>query len=125
MSGLRKLMRGRARQSDRELVMTPEQEDELIDKMAEHLREHSPPWFPRKEKWEKLEERAREEWRKQAIAALSLANPIIRDEALEDAARACESSFARDDPSVWKLREPTQDELATYIRSLKSKGQKP
>ena len=115
--------------------MTPEQEDELIEKMAVNLRDNSPPWFPRKEKWEKLEERAREEWRKQARAALSISKPIIRNEALRIASDICrgralkwaKDEFHEDAKTAQRARTSyaEADRCAADIDALKSKGQKP
>ena len=40
------------------------------DDLAQRLRNNSPPWFPRKQKWNEVTEDVREAWRNQARAAI-------------------------------------------------------
>lgn len=87
--------------------MTPEQEDELIEKMKIAY------W--RIEPGETVDARMRR--------ALSIAMPIIRDEALEEALSVAEDEAQRTgegDGEFYIARK-----IADRIAALKSKGQKP
>jgi len=89
--------------------MTPEQEDALIDRMVSEI-------------WRLPMDN---EHFSRMRAALSIAKPIIRDEALEEAAGVADGAFDRfKDPNCYSWNR-----AATYvgrtIRALKSKGQNP
>jgi hypothetical protein len=88
--------------------MTPEQEAELIEKMADAIGEV---WDCPEEDDERLLVYAR--------AALSIAKPVIRDEALEEAMKAAA-------PPAWQkgsFRAEGREEAVDAIAALKSKGQ--
>jgi LPS sulfotransferase NodH len=81
--------------------MTPEQEAELIEKMAKAISDGDINW---------------RDWVEEARAALRIAKPVIRDEALDDAAKVIRA---------FGVRDYSADEVAERVLKLKSKGQTP
>jgi hypothetical protein len=82
--------------------MTPKQEAELIEKMTDASYDGG------------------------MAAAFAIAEPIIRDEVLEEAANVASAGITHEHEGYGSTTRPkTTFEIAEYIRSLKSKGQKP
>jgi hypothetical protein len=111
--------------------MTPEQEAELIEKMATEI---CYAWFAGKnidyggpkKYWKGVVEAKKEVYRREARAALSIAAPILRDEALEEAAAKAESTWL-ETTFVGKAAIHAGENMcrivAAAIRSLKTKDQ--
>lgn len=100
--------------------MTPEQEAELVDKMAKEACESM--GTP----WDALAPEAREERTHEMRAALSIAKPIIRDEALEEANKTLFALGLDNVPLFMQHDICARDmQISAAIRALKSKGQKP
>lgn len=107
--------------------MTPEQEAELIEKMAGEILRFVPVGYGMRA----------DEAEQYARAALSIAKPIIRADALEEAAKAAEGiecEAAGDEyksggnGNFWdndSIYGTARIDVARSIRALKSKGQKP
>jgi hypothetical protein len=116
-----------------EKAMTPEQEAELIEKMATEIcyagfvvpyNYGGPGRY-----WEGVVEAKKEAYRRDARAALSIVKPIIRADALEEAKDLVDALHALE----WDSKDPAYVdgfmqavvEISEGINDLKSEGQKP
>jgi hypothetical protein len=107
--------------------MTPEQEAELIEEIAAEIcyAAFVPPidYGGSKRYWKGVVEAKKEAYRREARAALRIAKPIIRADALEEALSEAEDEAQRTgegDGEFYIARK-----IVDRIDALKSKGQKP
>lgn len=98
--------------------------EKAIEKYAQLLRDNSPPWFGKRDKWENIAEPAREEWRKMACTALDAAAAVDGDAQWNAAIEAVLKTFFAEDmddiPLFAQHAVCARDmRVAAAIRSLK------
>jgi hypothetical protein len=106
--------------------MTPEQEADLIAGMRDAI---AAAWGKdriTKKTYVTAETKERRRFDACARAALAIVEPVIRDEAFEEAALIASAGITQDHNGYGSTTRPKNTfEISENIRSLKSKGQKP